>query len=283
MSEQYDSDLFGNKISSNTILREKYIEPPFSVIDGRSYRWHQHKRRWLALGIQSELGRDVKTFRISKQSIDNKVSVFDPVLCEMLYKWFCPGGGVILDPFAGGSVRGIVAHYLGYKYIGIDIRNEQIQENIKQAQSILNAGNIPHWICGDSNIVLDDMVSDVDFVFSCPPYGNLERYSDLECDISNMEYPQFLSSYRSIINKSCKKIKHGGFACFVVGEIRDKNGNYYGFVPDTIRAFTDCGMKYYNEAILLNPIGTAAIRAEGNMKSKKLVKTHQNVLVFKKI
>ncbi len=36
-------------------------------------------------------------------------SIFDPVLCELAYRWFCPPGGLILDPFAGGSVRGIVA------------------------------------------------------------------------------------------------------------------------------------------------------------------------------
>jgi hypothetical protein len=31
------------------------------------------------------------------------------VLCEIAYRWFSPPGGLILDPFAGGSVRGIVA------------------------------------------------------------------------------------------------------------------------------------------------------------------------------
>ena len=66
------------------------------------------------------------------------------------------------------------------------------------------------------------------------------------------------------------------------GEVRDKNGNYIGFVPDTINAFTKCGMKFYNEAILLNAIASASMRANGNMKSKKLVKVHQNILIFKK-
>lgn len=35
-------------------------------------------------------------------------------------------------------------------------------------------------------------------------------------------------------------------------------------------------------AILLNQIASASMRAGGNMKSNKLVKVHQNVLVFKK-
>ena len=29
-------------------------------------------------------------------------SVFDPVLCECMYRWYVPQGGKILDPFAGG-------------------------------------------------------------------------------------------------------------------------------------------------------------------------------------
>ena len=77
-------------------------------------------------------------------------------------------------------------------------------------------------------------------------------------------------------------LKSGGYACFVVGEVRDKNGYYIGFVPDTIRAFEKAGVRFYNEAILLNAIASASMRANGNMKSQKLVKVHQNVLVFKK-
>lgn len=43
-------------------------------------------------------------------------SIFDPVICELMYRWFCPIGGTKLDPFAGGSVRGIVAAYMGRQY-----------------------------------------------------------------------------------------------------------------------------------------------------------------------
>lgn len=210
-------------------------------------------------------------------------SIFDPALCEVLYHWFCPENGTILDPFAGGSVRGIVANYLGYKYSGIDIRQEQVDSNREQAMDILPIDNQPQWYVGDSNELLnDDWNTKFDMVMSCPPYADLEVYSDLDGDISNKPYKKFLELYESIIAKSCKLLKVGGYACFVVGEVRDKNGFYIGFVPDTIKAFEKCGMKFYNEAILLNAIASASMRANGNMKSQKLVKVHQNILVFKK-
>ena len=38
-------------------LAERFIVPPFSVLDARQGYWQDRKRAWLALGIQSELGR----------------------------------------------------------------------------------------------------------------------------------------------------------------------------------------------------------------------------------
>lgn len=285
-------DLFGNEIIEDVLLRDRFIEPPFSVLDTKSGNWQKRKRAWIAKGIKSEVGRDVKTFNISdwlKEKTTNgamnisDTSIFDPALCEVLYHWFCPENGTILDPFAGGSVRGIVANYLGYKYTGIDIRQEQVDSNREQALDILPINNQPQWYVGDSNVLLDgNWQTKFDMVMSCPPYADLEVYSDLEGDISNMPYDKFIKVYEEIIAKSCKLLKKGGYACFVVGEVRDKNGFYIGFVPDTIKAFEKCGMKYYNEAILLNALVAAGIRANGNMKSQKLVKVHQNILVFKK-
>lgn len=279
-------DLFGQEIIKDEILRDKFIEPPFSVLDTKTGSWQKRKKIWKRLGIKSEIGRNASVINMDTQAKDKNnisyTSIFDPALCEVLYHWFCPVGGDILDPFAGGSVRGIVANKLGFKYTGIDIRQEQIDSNREQGLDILGVDNQPQWYCGDSNEVLDGFNKEFDFIFSCPPYADLEVYSDLKGDISNMSYLEFINAYESIINKSCKLLKSGGYACFVVGEVRDKKGNYIGFVPDTINAFEKAGIKYYNEAILLNAIASASMRANGNMKSKKLVKVHQNILVFKK-
>ena len=284
-TEIKEFDLWGNEIVKNPLLRERFIEPPFSVLDTKSGSWQKRKRLWRTLGIKSEVGRKENSLNMSKTcSLGEKdTSIFDPSLCEVLYHWFCDKGDKILDPFAGGSVRGIVANYLGYNYTGVDIREEQILSNREQAQEILEVNNQPNWYIGDSNQKLDEFIREYDFVFSCPPYADLEVYSDLDGDISNKPYKEFMNLYESIIDKSCKLLKSGGYACFVVGEVRDKKGNYLGFVPDTINAFKKAGMNFYNEGVLLNCIGTASMRAPRIFGSnKKLVKIHQNVLIFKK-
>lgn len=563
-----DVDLFGDPVVKDVLLRDKFLEPPFSVLDTKGGNWQNRKRQWKQLGIQSELGRDAECLPSSfggdldENGLDKYgrkpmtgTSVFDPALCELMYRWFCPEGGTILDPFAGGSVRGIVANYLGFKYTGIDIRPEQIESNRQQAQAII-PDRMPNWMVGDSNVVLDGLafpnrtpvtpiekygdvwvkredlylvcgasgakargayhlvttakdngfttittagsrkspqiniiakichalglefvahtpegelgadlkeaqelgatiiqhkagynsviiararewaienkafevpfgmmcreaveqtmeqvvdlpegikrivvpvgsgvnlagvlwgmketginlpvlgvvvgadpiktlnefaplgwesmvtlvkskhdyhheitenvwngitldpiyeakcleylqdgdlfwvvglrsslgtnteqnaysvVSGVklkpsyDIIFSCPPYADLEVYSDLKGDISNKPYDEFLKLYRDIITKSVRLLKGGGYAIFVVGDIRDKRGYYRDFVSHTKKAFIDAGAGLYNEAILLQPLGTAMLRCAKIFEAGgKLTKVHENILIFKK-
>jgi len=85
------------------------------------------------------------------------------------------------------------------------------------------------------------------------------------------------------IAKTCSLLKEDRFACFVVGDVRDKRGNYYNFVGDTVEAFRAAGLHYYNEAILVTAVGSLPIRAGRQFEAgRKLGKTHQNVLVFVK-
>ena len=285
--------LFDGDIEGYT-LAEKWIIPPFSVIDGRLGEWLDRKRYWQSIGIQSELGRDDNITDAPDKPSYGKgtnthmvagTSIFDPALCELMYKWFNIDGGIILDPFAGGSVRGIVASKLGYKYIGNDLRGEQVSANIDNAREILVNGEIvPKWTIGDSRDInkLTDNVK-ADMIFTCPPYADLEVYSDLKDDISNMEYKDFLIAYREIIKNSTNQLQDNRFAIFVVGEVRDKKGAYYNLIGDTIQAFKDAGLDYYNEIVYITPNGTAGMRANRTFSGgRKVIKTHQNILVFYK-
>lgn len=289
-------DLFGEAVTQDALLRDKYIEPPFSVLDTRQGNWQKRKRLWQAKGIKSEVGRDAECLPTSigekyGRTTVQGTSIFDPVLCELMYRWFCPEGGRILDFFAGGSVRGIVANYLGYEYTGIDLRKEQIEANIQQGSEILltEGKEMPQWIAGDSNVVLDQFVQPTlkdtesfDLLFTCPPYLDLEVYSDDKADLSTMDDKAFDAVYSSIIAKGCKLLKRDSFAVIVVGEVRGSNGFYRGFIEMTKRAFEAAGLGFYNDIVLLNSIGTASVRASNSMRNKKVVKVHQNVLVFYK-
>jgi DNA modification methylase len=552
-----------------TPLAERFLIPPFSVFDARQGYWQDRKRQWISLGIQSELGRG-KDLAFGMTSLSrlfeggtttlSGTSIFDPVLCEVAYRWFAPARGRVLDPFAGGSVRGVVAATLGLTYTGIDLAAEQLVANRQQwaligpkivittaktapveaatddpraitpvqqrgaywfkrddlfdingatggkaratlvmadgakglvtvssrtspqnaraarvAQHLglpcrchtgigpwteevaeaelagavvikhkpprlsvlkkraeddaaerdwrlipwgavgpeavhaaavqtsnlpaeasriivpvgsgatlagvliglaekgdtrpvvgvkvgadptpvldayappdwrervelvdsglkferhaprtrlegmeleptyeakcipfMRQGDLlwivggparppaaathghpdPTWIAGDSRDLLDPASDggeagwDYDLVFTCPPYADLETYSDDPRDISNMAYPDFLDAYREIIRKAVARLHDNRYIVWCVGDVRGPDGAYRGLVPDTIQAFRDAGVELWNEAILVNAVSSLPLRAARPFEgSRKLGRVHQTVLVFVK-
>jgi DNA modification methylase len=299
--EEWGVDLEWDEVEDERLtnpkkLSDRFIIPPFSVLDTRQGIWQDRKRYWLSLGIKSELGRksnslglaNIKDYDYEYKSaydISDGTSIFDPVICELSYLWFNTPKGKILDPFAGGSVRGIVAAKLGFEYLGNDLRKEQIVANRINAKEVLGDAELyPVWTDGDSLNI--DKIADgyeADMIFSCPPYADLEVYSDDERDISNMSYDDFIKIYREIIRKSCDMLKQDRFAVFVVGDVRDSKGFYYDFISDTKQAFINSGLKLYNELILVEMVGNLQMRAGRYMNSgRKVGKMHQNVLVFYK-
>lgn len=548
---------YGQGPGDGPSLAQRFVVPPFTVLDARGGPWVARKQEWLQLGLRSEVGRDGElayNLSIDRSQAGTGTSVFDPVLCEIAYRWFSRPDGTVLDPFAGGSVRGIVAAALGRSYTGIELRPEQVAENQQQAAGIvpglevsaplvdytptvtpveqrgsvwvkrddtwtrggaqgakarvmfalaearsaegiitagarnspqieraalvaaslgigcrvhvpagadtpeiatclqagaevvrhqagrlsvlrarfrddtaaypdwlavpfgmgldeyvddvaaqvrdlpddvdrivvpcgsgatlagvvrglrklgsslrvvgvtlghdpseyldrfepdwrnyvtlvasegdfedpapttvleglrldsryeakclphLQAGDLlwcvgirsseaagptleappPRWVEGDSAQVLADpdpyrVGADYDLVFSCPPYADLEKYSDLPGELSAMEYDVFLAAYRDIIRLAVDRLAPNRFAVWVVGEVRDPTGAYRNFVGDTVQAFQDAGAAFYNEAILVTPAGSLPLRAARYFNaSRKLGKCHQQVLVFVK-
>lgn len=212
---------------------------------------------------------------------DTGTSIFDPVLCETQYLWFTKPGDHIIDPFAGGSVRGIVAVELGRKYTGVDLRPEQVEANRINAECC--KGEHPTWICGDSVNIESLAPGQYDFLFTCPPYGNLEVYSDSPEDISNMDDADFDAAYMTILHNALAMLKEDRFACVVVGNYRDKKGFLRDLVGLTVRAMENAGARYYNDFILVTPIGSLPIRAgKAFQATRKMGRTHQYCLCFVK-
>ena len=109
---------------------------------------------------------------------------------------------------------------------------------LKTTKEVLQDAEIyPTWTCGDSlNIDTIAKGYEADLLFSCPPYTDLEVYSDAKEDISNMPYKEFLSVYREIIRKSCNLLKNDRFEEKPLNERLMKSilslhtGEYFGFV-----------------------------------------------------
>lgn len=224
-------------------------------------------------------------------------SVFDPVLCECMYRWFAPKHGKILDPFAGESTKGIVAGYLDYNYLGVELRPEQVRANYRQAEVVYAKATAdnetmtpPNWVQGDSSKLgetLDeyDPFSDgYDFIWTSPPYYDLEIYSESEKDGSAFEtYEKFMVWYEDIFRQAVARLKDNRFLAVKVGEIRDEKGEYRNFEADNIACFKRLGLRYYNRIVLVTAVGSLPVRISSQFPSyRKVGNTHQMIYIFYK-
>lgn len=286
-------------------LSERFVMPPFSILDGRQGPWIKRKEAWQNLGVRGEAGRghayETETAAERKKTkagdclntgLDPAryaghanllpgTSVFDPVLAELTYRWFCPRAGSVLDPFAGEATKGLVAACLGHQYTGIELRPEQIAANERQAAAL----NVtPTWLQGDSAKAGDLLPpgEQYDLIFTSPPYYNLEIYSKSDKDGSAVQsYKQFMAWLEGITAQAVDRLRPNRFAVMKVGDVRDERGTYRNFPGDVAAMFTRLGLAYYNEAIFITRAGTLPIRTSRSFASgRKLGKQHQNVLVF---
>lgn len=261
-------------------LAEKFGAPPFSVLDTKQGYWVDRRRQWLAItGNLSE----TKEGTLSKgenliNTINEGSSNFDPVLAEIMYKWFCKPNGHILDPFGGEQTKGVVAAELGYKYSAVEYRQEQVTLNIEKTKQYEGVT----YKTGDSENIDTLLPGSYDMVFTSPPYYDLEVYST--DDMSALgTYDEFIAKYQNIMTTCANMLADNSFYVVKVGEVRDKKtGVYRNFIGDNIRIGIDAGLKYYNEIILVNSLGTAPLRVNRFMGYRKVGKCHQNILVFYK-
>lgn len=264
-------------------LVERFIVPPFSIFDTRLGYWTARTKIWRELIKEEAQARsNAKAFSILTKGYDNGVSLLNPTLSEVIVSWYRPmEGNKCFDPFAGDTVFGFVSAYMGMEFTGIEIRREQVSFN----QARVDEFGLPAtYICDDGqNVAKHIPPASQDLLFSCPPYFDLEHYSDLPNDASNQEtYEDFLAILDNAFSASITCLKDNRFAVVVVGDIRDKKGAYRDFVGDVKRMFMGKGLALYNEIILINSPGTAALRANNGMRNRKVTKVHQNVLVFYK-
>lgn len=303
-------------------LNDTFIIPPFSILDSRQGYWQTRKKMWrgvigdMGQSRQGKLVQSVelqykdlytktaehrKTLGISfreylekyvpeevKQKESQKVlstgvSLFDPVLAEILCKWFTPHKGAkIFDCFAGDTQKGLVFGTCGYEFKGVELRQEQVDIN----NEVIADRNLPiSYVCDDGQNVANHFEPDSqDLLFSCPPYFDLEVYSDLPNDASNQgTYEEFIAILENAFKAAYGCLKENRFAVVVLGDVRSKkDGTYYDFGGDVKRIFKEAGAYLYNELILIETSSSVALRAKKYMESRKVAKMHQNILVFYK-
>lgn len=317
MNAQNGSGSERQQSAPESSLFDRFIVPPFSILDTRKGYWQDRKKKWYdIIGDMGESRNDTLvtsleikykdlyqrtrehrkelgiSFReyidkyVSQEDLEKEqakivaqgVSILDPVMAEIVCRWFGQENGKAFDCFAGDSVFGFVAAHLGNDFTGVELREKQAALNNERVQ-----GMTARYICDDGqNVAKHIQPESQDLLFSCPPYFDLEVYSDLPNDASNQEsYEDFIKILENAFRAAISCLKQNRFAAICVGDVRDKNtGFYYDFCGDIKRMFRENGMRLYNEIILVEQTASTALRASRYMDSRKVAKTHQHLLVF---
>ena len=213
-------------------------------------------------------------------------SYFNPKLCKIVYSSYCPQNGTIFDPFSS-VVRPYVAKLMDYNYTGCEIRKDECEK----INDILNAGSLFETSeVSVHNVDCRKFETDqkFDLIFTCPPYWNLETYSDMDSDLSNIsDYKQFISEMSTVYNKCANLMHENSYCCFVVADFRDYSegrkliNRLVPFVSDMIRCGENSGLTLYDKVIIKKPLGTAPSRLK-LWNNRKTVRIHEELIIFKK-
>lgn len=279
--KQYeDTDLFGNTIVTKQLaIKDRIGFLPVSVWEPTKEDWRM-STEWKGIIGDTGQTRELVGKDMALPGSKYTTSIFNPVLAMKILSAYCPQNAYIYDAFGGGGTRGYVASAMGHRYLGVEIREDEVQRIREQQNTVQNAFEL---VVGDStkyNIAEEAF----DFSYSCPPYYDLEVYSKDPSDLSSWAtYEQFLEGITASLAVTYKGLKPGAMCVWVVGNFRnEKTGELRHFNGDTVRAARSVGFTMWDEIIWKGASPSAVQRAGQFEANRKIVRMHESVLVFKK-
>ena len=170
-------------------------------------------REWLYANRETYLGKSRE--KLTSQEILSGFTIsgilrgfttFDTKLMDQILSKYAISG--LYDPCAGWGERMLLSYIRNIPYYGVDINAElksgydlMIQEFSMKHQCFI--------VADSANMI---MPAQYDTVITCPPYYNLERYSDQGCE--NLSYKDFLSWWDKVV-ANCSNAK---LFCFQINQ-----------------------------------------------------------------
>jgi len=278
-------DLWGNEETPFTTAKERYgIWPttvwPCDLSDPAT------RRLKAAIGDDGSAREEAFTKRTDDKSVyRGKVteSIFNPAVAAWALNCWAPEGSTVFDPFAGGGTRALVAAALGYQYLGVELREQEVDAVLGRVERAGFSSNVTLWR-GDSRRA-DALVGSrrADFLLTCPPYWNLERYDGGPADLSQAPTLEaFEEGIEEVARAAARVVRPGGLAFWVVGLMRDSHGVLLPLHHIVTRAHEDAGWSLAEEVVLHQQNNGAMQRVGQFDKGKKhLVRLHEYGLLMR--
>lgn len=166
---------------------------------------YMNRKKYIGKGY-GELSQDeiMRGFKISAIHIGN--SFHSPFYIKKFCKDFSIAS--VYDPCGGWGHRMLGAVAAGCTYYYNDI-NAIATDNCRMMAAYLNIENKVSFSSKDSSLYKP--IKSYDAVFTCPPYHNVEHYTDLGAE--NLSYKDFLDWWKATVlaSTSCKACNYFAF------------------------------------------------------------------------
>lgn len=213
-------------------------------------------------------------------SINQRLSVFNPLLGMEILKVWSNVGDKVLDPFAGRD-RALITNFMERYYSGYEISPKTFKVTTKKIAKWKHL-NKTYWIdykLGDGIDMATAKDGANDFCYSCPPYWKKEKYESVAGQVSDMSYVEWICAIERLAKNLKLKLKKDAYAVFVIADIRDK-GEMVSLHSDWIMGFKKAEWKLHDIIInKTNPINVSGIN--GYLRNRFFMKSHEYLLVFK--
>lgn len=273
---KYEYNLFGEKIVKGKMIERLGFFPTSIWVPNKSVT----KELKELINDKCQTRKSLNANRSDRRNgVNNgKPSVFNPDLAIKILSAYAPLNANIYDPFAGGGTRGYVAKKMGHNYFGVEIRKNEV-ERIKQQMEVWQ--EYFDIVIGDSQTKQTN--NKFNFSYTCPPYYDLELYSELKNDLSNSNnYTEFLTMIKNVLITTYDMLEKNSFCIWVVGNFRNKKGELENFNGDTIHCAKEVGFKLWDELIWNGASNVALTRCGKFEKNRKAIRIHEYILIFKK-
>jgi len=211
-------------------------------------------------------------------------SIFNPAVASWILNCFAPDSGTCFDPFAGGGTRAIMAAKHGLQYVGVELRANEALETRRRAEANDCTSSVDIMV-GDARDCTADMDAGVmDFLITCPPYWNLEKYDGGPGDLSMIEDCDAFFEQMAIVVRECYRLlRPGALACWVIGLHRHPDGTLAPLHHSLSHIHAQAGFALQEE-IVLSHKNNGAVQRVGNFErgKRRLIRTHEYVMVYRK-
>lgn len=179
---------------------------------------------------------------------------------------------VYYDPCMGWGIRMLVAAEKNLTYIGNDT-NKKLIEKLNELSNDINKikeFNTTLYSSG-SEVFIPELENNVDFIFTSPPYFDLEQYSDM--DLKGDNYSDWLDNFLEPMLYNCYKyIKDDKYVL-----INIKNTSKYSMYDDALRIAEKIGFVFVKDEQLKQTNRTHIITKHGDSSERIIVLKKENV------